>query len=122
MGIIGDWELCIKLYNTISFVQRGKNYKYYNLYKTIHISNNNGMDNKLWEYRTKRKLSLKELSRLTGISVSELNNIENGNTNDILLSNAITLSNVLKVDLYELFCIRKWIGGRWKLWKKNFIS
>jgi transcriptional regulator with XRE-family HTH domain len=65
------------------------------------------MDNKLWEYRTKRKLSLKELSRLTGISVSELNNIENGNTNDILLSNAITLSNVLKVDLYELFCIRK---------------
>nr|DAH62595.1 MAG TPA: regulatory protein [Caudoviricetes sp.] len=65
------------------------------------------MDNKLWEYRTKRKLSLKELSRLTGISVSELNNIENGNTNDILLSNAITLSNVLKVDLYELFCIRR---------------
>lgn len=65
------------------------------------------MDNKLWEYRTKRKLSLKELSRLTGISVSELNNIENGNRNDILLSNAITLSNVLKVDLYELFCIRK---------------
>ncbi len=65
------------------------------------------MDNKLWEYRTKRKLSLKELSRLTGISVSELNNIENGNTNDILLNNAITLSNVLKVDLYELFCIRK---------------
>ena len=63
------------------------------------------MDNKLWEYRTKRKLSLKELSRLTGISVSELNNIENGN--DILLNNAITLSNVLKVDLYELFCIRK---------------
>lgn len=107
MDIIGNLEFCIKIYNTISFVQHGKNYKHYNLYKTIHISNNNGMDNKLWEYRTKRKLSLKELSRLTGISVSELNNIENGNTNDILLSNAITLSNVLKADLYELFCIRK---------------
>lgn len=65
------------------------------------------MENKLWEYRNKRNLSLKELSRLTGISVSELNNIENGNTMDIFLNNAIVLSKVLRVDLYELFCIKK---------------
>lgn len=64
------------------------------------------MENRLWEYRNKRNLSLKELSRLTGISVSELNNIENGNTMDILLSNAIILSKVLRVDLYDLFCIK----------------
>lgn len=65
------------------------------------------MDNKLWEYRTSRNLSLKQLSRLTGISAAELNNIENGNTSDIMLSNAIRLSKVLKVDLYELFCIKR---------------
>lgn len=65
------------------------------------------MNNNLWKYRNERKLSLKELSRLTGISVSELNNIENGNTSDIMLGNAIILSKVLKVDLYELFCIKR---------------
>ena len=64
------------------------------------------MENKVWEYRNKRKITLKELSRLSGISVSQLNNIENGNTQDILLSNAIILSRILKVDLYELFCIK----------------
>ena len=64
------------------------------------------MENKLWEHRTKKDLSLRKLSRLTGISVSELNNIENGNTNDILLSNAVIFSKVLNVDLYELFCIK----------------
>lgn len=52
-------------------------------------------------------MSLKELSRYTGISVAEINLIENGFTNDILLSNAIRLSKVLRVDLYELFCIKR---------------
>lgn len=65
------------------------------------------MKNKLWYYRTKRGLTLKELSRLTGISPGELNLIENENTKDILLSNAIILAKVLKVDLYELFCLKK---------------
>ena len=64
------------------------------------------MENKVWQYRNERKLSLKELSRLTGISASVLNNLENGLTNDIMLSNAIILSKVLHVDLYELFCIK----------------
>ena len=64
------------------------------------------MDNKLWYYRNKKGLTLQELSRLSGISVAALNKIENGNTKDILLNNAITLSHILNVDIYELFCIK----------------
>ena len=64
------------------------------------------MENKLWYYRDQKALTLQELSRLSGISVAALNKIENGNTKDILLSNAITLSHVLNVDIYELFCIK----------------
>jgi transcriptional regulator with XRE-family HTH domain len=63
------------------------------------------MDNKLWYYRNKKGLTLQELSRLSGISVAALNKIENGNTKDILLTNAIVLSRILDVDIYELFCI-----------------
>ena len=66
------------------------------------------MNNKLWYYRNQKALTLQELSRLSGISVAALNKIENGNTKDILLSNAITLSRVLNVDIYELFCIIKY--------------
>ena len=62
------------------------------------------MDNKLWYYRNKKGLTLQELSRLSGISVAALNKIENGNTKDKLLNNAITLSHILNVDIYELFC------------------
>lgn len=65
------------------------------------------MENKLWYYRNQKALTLQELSRLSGISVAALNKIENGNTKDILLSNAITLSHILNVDIYELFCIIK---------------
>lgn len=65
------------------------------------------MENKLWHYRNERGMTLKELSRHSGISVSELNNIENGNTKDILLSNAIILSKILKVSIYDLFCIKE---------------
>nr|DAR50425.1 MAG TPA: Helix-turn-helix XRE-family like protein [Caudoviricetes sp.] len=64
------------------------------------------MENKLWYYRNQKALTLQELSRLSGISVAALNKIENGNTKDILLSNAITLSHILNVDIYELFCIK----------------
>ena len=64
------------------------------------------MENKQWYYRNQKALTLQELSRLSGISVAALNKIENGNTKDILLSNAITLSHILNVDIYELFCIK----------------
>lgn len=65
------------------------------------------MNNKIGEYRYKNNLTLKELSLRSGISATALSNLENDLTNDILLSHAITLSRVLHVDLYELFCIRK---------------
>lgn len=65
------------------------------------------MENKIWYYRTKQNMTLRDLSRKTGISVSNLDKIENDMTHDILLKNAITLSHVLQVDLYELFCIKK---------------
>ncbi|MBS5619667.1 helix-turn-helix transcriptional regulator [Eubacterium sp.] len=64
------------------------------------------MENKLWYYRNKNNITLQELSRLSGISVAELNRIENGYTNDILLKNAIALSKILHIDIYELFCIK----------------
>ena len=64
------------------------------------------MENKLWYYRNKNNITLQELSRLSGISVAELNRIENGYTNDIMLGNATILSKILHVDIYELFCIK----------------
>lgn len=65
------------------------------------------MENKVWYYRNQRGLTLQQLSKLTGLSVAAICKIENNNTNDILLSNAIILSRTLKVDMYELFCISK---------------
>lgn len=63
------------------------------------------MKNKLWYYRNQKHMTLQELSRRSGLSVAALNKIENGNTKDILLTNAIVLSRILDVDIYELFCI-----------------
>ena len=64
------------------------------------------MENKVGIYRIKNGLTIKQLSDRTGISTTTLSKIENNHTNDILLSNAIILAKVLKVDLYELFCIK----------------
>lgn len=64
------------------------------------------MKNKVGIYRVKNGLTLKQLSERTGISTTTLSKIENNRTDDILLSNAIILAKVLKVDLYELFCIK----------------
>ena len=63
------------------------------------------MRNKVGYYRNQRGLTLQQLSKLTGLSVAAISKIENDNTNDILLKNAIVLSRALKVDMYELFCI-----------------
>lgn len=41
------------------------------------------------------------------MSTTALYNLENGYTTDIMLSNAVILSHVLHVDLYELFYIKK---------------
>nr|DAQ99608.1 MAG TPA: helix-turn-helix domain protein [Caudoviricetes sp.] len=64
------------------------------------------MNNKLWYYRNQKHMTLQELSRRSGLSVAALNKIENGNTKDILLTNAVVLSRILDVDIYELFCIK----------------
>ena len=58
------------------------------------------MNNKLWYYRNQKHMTLQELSRRSGLSVAALNKIENGNTKDILLTNAIVLSRILDVDIY----------------------
>ena len=65
------------------------------------------MKNKVDEYRCKQNMTLQQLSERTGNSRTTLSKIVNNQTNDILLSHAITLSRVLKVNLYELFCIQK---------------
>jgi len=65
------------------------------------------MENKLWYYRNKRHMTLEELSRKTGLSVAAINKIENEETKDIFLNNAIALSRALNVDIYELFCIKR---------------
>ena len=65
------------------------------------------MRNKVGYYRNQRGLTLQQLTKLTGLSVAAISKIENDNTNDILLKNAIVLSRALKVDMYELFCISK---------------
>ena len=64
------------------------------------------MENNVWYYRKQHNWTLKHLSRLTGISVSELNKLENGLTKDIGLNNAMILSKILQVDIYELFCLK----------------
>ena len=61
----------------------------------------------MWYYRNKRHMTLEELSRKTGLSVAAINKIENEETKDIFLNNAIALSRALNVDIYELFCIKR---------------
>lgn len=65
------------------------------------------MKNKVGEYRYARNMSITELSKRTGLSTTAISNLENGYTSDILLSHALTLSHVLQVDLYELFCLKR---------------
>ena len=77
------------------------------MYNKIFLENTYDMKNKVGEYRYKQNITLKELSQRSGISATTLSKIENNQTNDILLSHAITLYHILKVDLYELFCIKR---------------
>lgn len=65
------------------------------------------MKNKVGEYRCKYNMSISELSKRSGMSSTAISNLENEHTSDILLSHTITLSHILQVDLYELFCIKR---------------
>ena len=64
------------------------------------------MKNKIAYYRNQQNMTLRQLSQKTGISIGNLDKIENDHTKDILLSNAIELSKALNADLYDLFCIK----------------
>lgn len=64
------------------------------------------MKNKIAYYRNQQNMTLRQLSQKTGISIGNLDKIENDYTKDILLSNAIELSKALNADLYDLFCIK----------------
>ena len=77
------------------------------MYNKTRSENTKCMKNKVSEYRYKLKLSVSELARRSNMSTTAIVNLENGYTSDILLSHAVTLSHILHVDLYDLFCIPK---------------
>mgnify|MGYP000003028877 FL=1 len=77
------------------------------MYNKTRSENTKRMKNKVSEYRYKLKLSVSELARRSNMSTTAIVNLENGYTSDILLSHAVTLSHILHVDLYDLFCIPK---------------
>lgn len=76
----------------------------HNKNSSIHIKY---MKNKVGEYRYKHNMSIAELAERSVMSTTAISNLENEYTSDILLSNAVSLSHVLQVDLYELFCIKR---------------
>ena len=77
------------------------------MYNKTRSENTKRMKNKVSEYRYKLRLSVSELARRSNMSTTAIVNLENGYTSDILLSHAVTLSHILHVDLYDLFCIPK---------------
>ena len=66
------------------------------------------MKNKVGEYRYKLNMSISELSKRSGLYTTAITNSENGYTSDIYLSHALSLSHALGIDLYTLFCIKRW--------------
>ncbi len=62
----------------------------------------NNMDILTWEVREERNLTLKNLSELTGISKSTLNNIENGRTSPTLKQLEL-IAIALNVRITDLF-------------------
>ena len=57
---------------------------------------------KVWEVRVKKKLTLRQLSKLTGITKSTLNNIEN-NRVDPKLSQLVKIAKVLNISIENLY-------------------
>lgn len=60
----------------------------------------------LFELRTLRGMSLPQLSRRCGVSISALNNIENDIT-DPKLSTLVAIARALRVDVNQLFTVEK---------------
>lgn len=66
------------------------------------------MDNKTWRkklkrFRKERGLTEKELSKLSGVSQSQINHLENGNR-DFTQKVLTKLLKTLKKDYWDIFC------------------
>lgn len=59
-------------------------------------------DNIVWELRTTRGYTLRQLEEISGISKTEINNIENGKANPTIITLQL-LAVALNVNLIELF-------------------
>lgn len=57
---------------------------------------------KVWDARVKKKLTLRQLSKLTGITKSTLSNIEN-NKVDPKLSQLVKIAKVLNISIENLY-------------------
>lgn len=56
----------------------------------------------LWELRTAQNLTLRQLEKKSGVSKSQINDIENGKTNPTI-ETLLLLAKALKVEIPELF-------------------
>ncbi|MBO5179013.1 MAG: helix-turn-helix transcriptional regulator [Clostridia bacterium] len=61
------------------------------------------LDNKLRYYRKKQKLTLKELSEKTGISVGYLSHLENGSRTNPSMKTMYSISQAVKASIEEVF-------------------
>lgn len=59
------------------------------------------MDNVLWELRTAHGYTLRQLEEISGVSRTEINNIENGKVNPTIATLQL-LATALEVELIEL--------------------
>ena len=60
-------------------------------------------DNKLKYYRKKQKLTLKELSEITGISVGYLSHLENGSRTNPSMKTMYKISQAVQASIEEVF-------------------
>lgn len=60
-------------------------------------------DNKLKYYRKKQKLTLKELSEITGISVGYLSHLENGSRTNPSMKTMYKISQAVNTSIEEVF-------------------
>lgn len=60
---------------------------------------------KTWEFRNNKNVTLEELSSITGISTSTLNNIENHKT-EPKIGQLVKIAKALEVEVNELYYIK----------------
>lgn len=61
------------------------------------------VDNKLRYYRKKQKLTLKELSEKTGISVGYLSHLENGSRSNPSMKTMYKISQAVNIGIEDVF-------------------